>query len=162
MFFKDGILFPLCSWLLFLGLYLLLAGKGNASELAAGAFAATVTLLLTAMLRERFKRPLRIKPRWLWLLWRVPVAMLTETWQLLVALCRELAGCHVEGEMIEYPFTGPDDRHESARRAVMTFGVCITPNSYLVYVDRQHKRVLIRQLVGKELSKIDRLFVELP
>lgn len=162
MLFKGGIPFALGSWLLFLGLYLLFAGKGNTSELAAGAFAATVTLILTGMLGERFKRPLRIKPRWLWLLWRVPVAMLTESWQLLVALCRELSGKRMEGEMIEHPFPGPDDRHESARRAVMTFGVCITPNSYLVYLDREHKRVLIRQLVGKGLSKIDRLFVELP
>lgn len=162
MFRRESIIFALCAWLLFLGFYLLMAGKTDGSELAAGAFAATVTLFLVSMLRERFKKPLRIKPRWLWLLWRVPVAMLTETWQLLAALCRALAGKHVEGELIEYPFHGPDDRHESARRAVMTFGVCITPNSYLVYVDREQKRVLIRQLVGKELSKIDRLFVELP
>ncbi len=162
MIFKYGISFALCSWLIFLGLYLLMAGKANASELAAGAFAATIVLALTGMLGERFKRTLLIKPSWLWLLWRVPVSMLTESWQLLVALCRELSGRHVEGEMIEHPFPGPDDRHESARRAVMTFGVCITPNSYLVYLDREQKRVLIRQLVGKELSKIDRLFVELP
>ena len=158
---KNSILLGMLAWLLFLALYLLLAGKASPEEGAAGAMAATITLLLARKLRKRFKRPLLLQPAWLLLLWRIPVAMLSESWLLAVALLRQLRGIETEGRLIEHPFTAPQDRHDSARRAFMTCGVCITPNSYLVYVDREKKRVLVRQLVGERISKIDRLFVEL-
>jgi hypothetical protein len=80
----------------------------------------------------------------------------------LTALLRQLRGVETEGHLIEHPFSCPEDGHDLARIAFMTFGVCITPNSYLVYDDRKNGRVLIRQLVGKDLSTVDRLFVELP
>lgn len=154
--------FAAVTWLLFLGLYLLFCGKVDRAELAAGAAAATVALLLAGLLRDKFKRPLLAKLSWFRLLWRIPVAMLSESWLLLKALVWRLLGRECEGVFIYHDFTAEEDEHDDARRAFMTFGVCITPNSYLVYYDREKKRVLIRQLAGKELSEIDRLFVELP
>lgn len=158
---KSTFLWGSASWVLFVLLYLLLVGKAEADEAAAGAFAASFALFLVHRLRARFKRALLVKPQWLVLLRSIPFATLSESWFLCTALLRRLRGNPVEGRMMEHPFTAPQDRHDSARRAFMTFGVCITPNSYLVYLDREKKRVLIRQLVGEELSKIDRLFVEI-
>jgi multisubunit Na+/H+ antiporter MnhE subunit len=158
----NSVSFSVISWILFLGIYLLLSGKADVSETVAGAAAATVAILLVALLREKFKLTLMMKPIWFLLLWRIPPAMISESWLLLKALVQRLRGEEPDALLIEYPFPGPDDEHHTARLAFMTFGVCITPNSYLVYYDRKNKRVLVRQLVGKELSTVDRRFVELP
>lgn len=154
--------FRIAAWLTFLGLYLLLVGKTDLSEVAAGAASATVALFLVRLLRDKFKRPLLVKASWLLLLWRIPIAMITESFQLLAALATQLFRRQPDGVFLEHEFSAAEDRHESARRAYMTFGVCITPNSYLVFYDRQTRRAVIRQLVGRKLSTVDRLFVELP
>lgn len=154
--------FTAIAWLLFFGLYLLFTGDVSVAEVAAGIATATFAAFLVRLLREKFKRPLLAKPQWFRLLWRIPLATLSESWLLLKALVNELLGREQDGIFIHHDFPAQEDRHDSARRAYMTFGVCVTPNSYLVYYDREKKRVLIRQLVGKELSSIDRLFVELP
>lgn len=158
---KKAVAVGAVTWLLFLGLYLLFCGKADPSEVAAGGAAAAIALLLVRTLRDSFRSPLRIKAVWLLLLWRIPIAMFAESWLLLVALVRQLTGGRVEGTMVNHPFPFEEDRHEAARRAWMTLGVCITPNSYLVYLDREKKTVLIRQLVGRKLSTVDRVFVEL-
>lgn len=154
--------FGVMSWLVFVGLYLLMAGKADVSEITAGAAAASMALYLAGLLRRKFKRPLFMKPGWIVLLWRIPTAMVTESFQLLFALLARLSGREVDGRFIEHEHPAPADEHDSSRRAFMTFGVCITPNSYLVYYDREMRRVLIRQLVGEKLSRVDQLFVELP
>lgn len=159
---KKSVLLHLITWLSFLGLYLLFCAKADPAEATAGALAAALTLWLVNMLRDSFRSPLRLKPRWLLLMWRIPWAMLSESWLLLLAVMARLRGKTVDGISIEHSYDFPEDRHESARRAWTTFGVCITPNSYLVFVDRKEKKVLIRQLVGEKLSEVDRLFVELP
>ena len=159
---KKAVATAAVSWLLFLGLYMLFCAKADPAEAVTGGAAALLALWLVGMLRDSFRSPLRLKPSWLLLLWRIPFAMFSESWLLLVALLRRLGGAEEEGVLIEHSFDFPDDAHESARRAWMTFGVCITPNSYLVFLDQKKKKILIRQLVGKELSTIDRLFVELP
>ncbi|GFO63771.1 hypothetical protein M1B72_08295 [Geomonas paludis] len=159
---KKAITIAVVTWFLFLGLYLLFCAKADPAEAVTGGAAALLALWLVGMLRDSFRSPLRLKPSWLLLLWRIPFAMFSESWLLLVALLHRIAGREEDGVMIEHRFDFPADEHESARRAWMTFGVCITPNSYLVFLDKKKKRVLIRQLVGKELSTIDRLFVELP
>ncbi|WP_224981839.1 hypothetical protein [Geomonas agri] len=159
---KKAIATAVVTWLLFLGLYMLFCAKADLAEAVTGGAAALLALWLVGLLRDSFRSPLRLKPSWLLLLWRIPLAMFSESWQLLVALVRTLGGGEEDGVMIEHSFDFPEDAHESARRAWMTFGVCITPNSYLVFVDKDQKKVLIRQLVGKDLSTIDRLFVELP
>jgi hypothetical protein len=155
-------IFSAVTWLLFLGLYLLMSAAVNLSEVMAGAAAASFSLFMVRLLGEKFKKPLLMRPVWFLLLWRIPVAMFSESWLLLKALFARLAGREVEGVFIQHDFPGEEDGHDAARRAYMTFGVCVTPNSYLVYQDRDKKRVLIRQLVGKELSEVDRVFVELP
>ena len=155
-------IFRTIAWFIFVALYLLFVGKTDWTEAAAGAAAAALTLYMLRLLHDKFKRPLLMEPRWFLILWRVPIAMITESWQLLVALVQQLRGIPVDGVFIEKEYPEKEDEHDAARRAYMTFGVCITPNSYLVHQDREKKQVLIRQLVGKDLSTVDRVFVETP
>lgn len=151
------------GWCLYLCLYLLFAGSIEPAEITAGLITATVTLLLVARLKSRFRRTTSIKPLWLVYLLRIPFSMLQESWLLLTALGKRVAGKEATGIFIEHHCPGCDyDRHDAARRAFLTFGVCVTPNSYLVWWDRASGKVLLRQLVGKEISPVDRVFVELP
>ncbi|UFS72130.1 hypothetical protein LPW11_08045 [Geomonas sp. RF6] len=150
------------SWVCFSGCYLLLAGSKSPEEIVAAAAASSFLIFLVLHLKHPFKTPLRLKPSWLLLLLRIPWAMLEESWLLLFPLLRRLRGEEVEGVLLEHPFPPPRDYHDAARRAFMTFGVCVTPNSYLLLEDRERDTALVRQLVGKEISKVDRLFLELP
>lgn len=153
----------LIAWCSYFSLYLLFSGSLDGQELVAGAITASIVLSLVHRLRSTFTRTLAIRPVWLIFLWRIPWAMMEESWLLLRAVVRRLAGKEQEGLFLEYHCPGCEyDRHDAARRAFMTFGVCITPNSYLVHYDAEAEKVLLRQLVGKELSRVDRLFVELP
>ncbi|MBJ6726106.1 hypothetical protein [Geomesophilobacter sediminis] len=152
----------LLNWCAFLALYLLFAGEFNWSEAGAGAVFALLTTAAVAFLGKKFRDTLWAKPSWMRLLLRIPWAMLQETWLLVVALFRKLAGRAATGIFLQTVYPAPEDEHDSSRRAYMAFGVCITPNSYLVYHDVKSRKVLVRQLVGKELSEIDRKFVELP
>jgi hypothetical protein len=151
------------AWGLYLCLYLLLAGSSELAEVIAGAITATLSLLLVARLKSRFRRTTSIKAVWLIYLFRIPLSMLTESCLLLVALLKRLGDKETTGVFIEHHCPGCEyDRHDAARRAFMTFGICVTPNSYLVSWDRKSGTVLLRQLVGKEISPVDRVFVELP
>lgn len=154
--------YRLLNWCAFLALYLLFAGKFNWSEAGAGALFAFLTTAAVAFLGKHFRDTLWAKPSWMRLLLRIPRAMFQETWLLTLALARKLAGRACTGVFLQTVYPAPEDEHDSSRRAFMAFGVCITPNSYLVYHDVKTRKVLVRQLMGRELSEIDRKFAELP
>lgn len=151
----------LIPWFLLWGLYLLCAGSASPAEVVAGAASAGFVTWLLCLLPKDLARPLRFKARWLVLLLRIPWATLKESWLLTRALLLHVRGLPIDEVQIEHPLASVDERHRDARDAFMTFGVCITPNSYLVCFDAEKGVVVIRQLVGKELARLDRLFVEL-
>lgn len=153
----------LLLWVALISLYLLSAGSAAWSEMCAGILVAGGAVLLCRRLRNSFRRQLQFKPCWLIPLWRIIPALFLETWQLYRALAVRLAGRSVEGRFIEHHFMADThDPYASWRFALMTFGVCITPNSYLVSFDPKRGKVTVRQLVGKEISMTDRKFLELP
>ncbi|MCM0083248.1 hypothetical protein L4X63_16810 [Geomonas sp. Red32] len=78
------------------------------SEAVVGAVAATASLLLVRLLGGRFKRTVLIKPVWLLLLWRIPVAMLSESWLLLKTLILHLAGRRQEGAFMVHRYPVPE------------------------------------------------------
>lgn len=85
-----------------------------------------------------------------------------ETWLLMTALARRLSGRRAEGVLLEYPYLPETESPRSpALRAFMTYGVCVSPNSYLVDIDMRKRVVSIRQLVGQEVSPVDKAFLEL-
>ena len=152
----------LLMWPLFTAVYLLITGGFEKEEIVAGAVAGLGAAFLSLGLGVQFDRTVLLKPRWLILLLRIPWAMLAETWLLMTALLRKLGGEDVRGKFITVPCAaGRNDLHGAALEAYMTFGICITPNSYLVYYDQKTGQALIRQLAGKKLSRLDRIFAEL-
>jgi multisubunit Na+/H+ antiporter MnhE subunit len=150
-------------WGLFLGLYLLLVDTLQASELVAGAIlGAGVTLLFQKVEALGFDH-YHPRLRWLIPLWRVPGAVVWETWLLLTVVVRRgRGGKRVTGLFLIFPFSAeaPGDPDANARRAIMAFGFTVTPNSYVVKMDFERKNIILRQLAGRKLSDLDRRFLE--
>lgn len=148
------------TWAVLFAVYLLLVGSASASEVVIGAALAAGVAPLLLWSRSVGMLSLQLRWRYLAPLWSVPGAILWETGQDLYALARRLAGQDVHGIVLRLPFAFTGDDPESAtRRVIAIFGVTITPNSYVVRVDVEKKEILIRQLVGQELSKGDSAFL---
>ncbi len=156
----KSILDLLATWATLFGVYLLLVGNASLSELAVGAFLGLAVTALLLWSKSAGMLPLRLRWWFIAPMRYVPGAILWETGQDLYALIRRLAGQDVQGMTLRVPFAHTGKDAESAtRRAIAIFGVTITPNSYVVCVDEEQGEILIRQLVGQELSKSDSEFL---
>ncbi len=156
----KSILDLLATWATLFGVYLLLVGNASLSELAVGAFLGLAVTALLLWSKSAGMLPLRLRWWFIAPMRYVPGAILWETGQDLYALARRLAGQDVQGMTLRVPFAHTGKDAESAtRRAIAIFGVTITPNSYVVRVDEEQGEILIRQLVGQELSKSDSEFL---
>jgi hypothetical protein len=157
----KSMLSVLVSWAVLWGVYLLLVGNASVSELIVGALLAAGVTALFLWSKYLIAFPVRLQWRFLTPTWRLPGATLWETVLIFIALFRRLAGQDVQGALLRVPFwrTGPEP--ESATwRTIAVFGVCVSPNSYVVRVDLDEKVIIVRQLVGRELSKNDSKFLE--
>jgi multisubunit Na+/H+ antiporter MnhE subunit len=152
----KSILDLLATWATLFGVYLLLVGNASLSELIVGAVLGLTVTVLLLWSKSVGMLPLRLRWWFIAPMRYVPGAILWETGQGLYALVRRLAGQDVQGVTLRVPFAHTGNDTESAtRRAIAIFGVTITPNSYVVRVDEKQGEILIRQLVGQELSKCD-------
>lgn len=136
-------------WLAFLLLYLLLAGNFDWQEGVAGlGLAGVATVAMTATRRAA---SLYFQPRLGWLrhFRRLPRQVLVDCAIVATALARALfRRAKVEGVFRTIPFDpGGDDAESAARRALVTAGVCLAPNTYVVAIDAERGEMLLHQLV---------------
>ena len=135
-------------WLVFLPLYLLLAGGLDWQELVAGVVLSGVAALAVTATRRAGR--LHFQPRWRWFYHfrRLPGRVLTDCGIVAAALARALRREKIEGSFRSIPFDpGGDDAESAARRALVMAGACLAPNTYVVAVDRQRGHLLVHQLV---------------
>jgi multisubunit Na+/H+ antiporter MnhE subunit len=131
-------------------LWVLLTSTFRGSELVAGAIAAAVTAAAVAAVRGRERFGFRPRLRWVRRGLFVPMGIVVETWQLTVALVRHATGRRrVRGAFVAIPFEhGPDDDPEAAaRRALVTLGLSMTPNTVVVGIDADRDEILAHQLL---------------
>ncbi len=152
-----------CVGCVFWALYLPLAWKLNPAEWIAGAIVGSASA--AALFLARSAGAFRFRPsREFWGPTRFwPEAVVKETGLLLGALVGALrAPGSVPGHMIEvpYPGTGSDDA-SCARRAFIAFGITLTPNSYVVEIDRERGVLFLHQLVGRKVARSDQAFLDL-
>lgn len=123
-------------WALLLGLWLALANKATASEFTAGAIAAAIgAVAAVSVRREAVPPPLRRIAR--------PVAAVPrDLWRLGRALAPALRGHPPAGTLETAPLAG--------REALASALGSIAPNSIVVAVDEEHRRVLVHRLVPEE------------
>ncbi|MGH7170000.1 MAG: Na+/H+ antiporter subunit E [Gemmataceae bacterium] len=136
-------------WLAFLPLYLLLAASLDGQELVAGVVLSGVAAL--AVTATRRAGQLHFQPRWRWLYHfrRLPGKVLVDCGVVGAALARALLRREqIEGTFRTIPFDlGGEDAESAARRALVTAGACLTPNTYVVAIDAERGQLLVHQLV---------------
>jgi multisubunit Na+/H+ antiporter MnhE subunit len=142
--------FGLAWWAVLLAAWLLLVETVALPELLVGAAAAALAASVAETVRELGY--VRFAPRLGWLRHapRVGAQVLVDCGILFAALARRLVqGRDVHGVMLRIPVRyGGDGARDAARRALLNFGVSITPNSYVVDLDGETSTVLIHQLVA--------------
>ena len=136
-------------WAILFGLYLLFAAKLAAAEALVGGVAAALAATGTMATARAADLHFRPRIRWLRLIVRIPGRVLADCGIVGLALWRRIVQRqNVDGTFRIVPFDpGSDDAVSVARRALVTGGVSLAPNTYVVAVDRQRSVLLVHQLV---------------
>lgn len=125
--------------------------------LAVAALAATLALAMWRYSLVRFRPRLR----WVGLLKGVPIGVLRDSGVLGVVLWRRLVQRErSRGAFRVVPFSGVGDDAESATwRAFAIVATSITPNTYVIGVDRERKVALVHQLMPERAEQLRRRVV---
>ncbi len=147
---RARVRFGLAWWAVLMATWLLLVETFAVPELLVGAVAAGLAASVAETVRELGY--VRFAPRVIWLRHapRVAGQILVDCGILFAALARQLLRRRdVRGVLVRIPVRyGDDSARDAARRALLNFGVSITPNSYVVDLDPETSTVLIHQLVA--------------
>lgn len=143
----------LVPWALFAGFYLALAGTWGPLELTAAVMAGGLAAGLGAWVRARSDLAFHSHPRWWTLLGRI----IRHTARDCVVVGRAVGSNlvrrrHPAGEFRTIEFAGHRREGETepeaaARRALVTIGVSLAPNSYVAVVDAEADRLVVHHLV---------------
>lgn len=134
---------------LFWGCYMGLVGKPSVSEAVAGALVTLAALAMLVYLEAASGRPFHFKAAW-WLdLGRLPGRIVSDAVKVSAALITHMLGLGpLDGRFMAIPFPDrPDDEAMEARLALMTLGTSVSPNAFVLDVDRDRRLVLVHELV---------------
>ena len=138
------------SWLVFLGLYLLLAGQVSVTEIVGGVPAATFAACFTVWLHRASERRFSLGAPW----WRVvgrPLAALVPDagsvgLALLRAVRRRPSG--PLGVLARQPFRqGGQAPADATRRGLVTLGSSLAPNGFVAAIPEGQGILLLHRLV---------------
>ena len=144
------------------GLWLLFVDTLAAEELVLGAIAAALAATAADVVRAQDLVRFRMRARWLRGLTALPGQVVTDSWLLAVALFRQLLRPgSVRGlfRVLPFPVEG-DDTAAAARRALVTGVVSVTPNTYVVGVERGEGFMLVHQLVRRPGGEVPSSMLE--
>jgi multisubunit Na+/H+ antiporter MnhE subunit len=136
-------------WLCFLPLYLLFAGSVDWQEVVAGVVLAGIAALAVTVTCRAGSLHFQPHLRWLRYFRHLPGRLLADSVLVAAVLARALFRRErIEGAFRTIPFDpGGEDAESAARRALVTAGACLTPNTYVVAVDTERGQLLLHQLV---------------
>ena len=137
------------AWALLAGIYLVLVGQASTTEVVAALLTGLVAALLSVAVRRTGERQFRFRGvPWLLLLGRPALVLASDTARVGVTHARAvLRGPEVGGATVRQPFArGGENAQDAARRGLVTLGVSLTPNSYV-----------LRTLDGREEMRLHRL-----
>ena len=148
----DQVIFWVVSWVVLVGLYLLLVVDSiDMAELVTGAAGAAVGATAATIVRSQRLFSFSPRLRWVLGLWRLPLQAVLDTGLLVAVLWRRLVLRRpVSGSFHAVPFrAGGGDPEAAARRAIAGGAGSFAPNTYVLDVDREHELILVHQLVSK-------------
>ena len=146
---RGSLAFAGTTWVLFAGIYLLLAGKITITEILAGAGATTVALAFAVLRRGAARRRLRLRVPWLQVIGAPLVSLFPDAGRvalvLLRAVLRRPAGA--AGSAVRQPFApGTADPEDAGRRALVTLGISLAPNGYVLDLPNDGCCLLLHRL----------------
>jgi multisubunit Na+/H+ antiporter MnhE subunit len=137
----------LASWVVLLGLWLLLVTV-SVAELIAGMVAAAIAATAFEVVRAQGLVRFDPDPRWFLRMWKIPRSVVRDCWILTAALFHHLTGKPVNSGFRAIPFrSGGDDDRSSARRALVVPALSVSPNTYVIGIDEGSDLMLVHQLV---------------
>jgi multisubunit Na+/H+ antiporter MnhE subunit len=136
-----------------MALWLLLTGTFDPQETLAGI--ASAALAATAAVIVEAQDVIHLRPRAAWLLGatrRLPRRVVVDNWTVLTLLVRCIVTRQeFEGAFRAVPFDpGGDDDRSATRRALITLAITVSPNTYVVGIDRDAKLILCHQLIPSD------------
>jgi multisubunit Na+/H+ antiporter MnhE subunit len=122
------------------------------SEAILGLFASAIGATAAEAVRELGLTGFRMRARWLLKLKLLPWRTLRETWLVFRALAGQTTRrAPVRGRFRVVPVTLPEDPDEqAAKRALLTVGEGLSPNTYVLAIDNREGLMLIHELVAEE------------
>jgi len=136
-------------WVLSMLLWLLFTSTVNASEAIAGFGSSAVAATAAEIVRANRRFLFAPRLRWIAPAWRIPIQIARDTWIVFRVLANHVTGRkRVRGTWQAVPFEHGGERsgRSSARRALATIGVTMSPNSYVVGIDPERDELMFHQL----------------
>lgn len=143
----------LFTWLALAGLYLLVAGVKDETEIPAAIIAGLLLAALLAVLRMSWKGAFQIPLRELpGLLGPIPFKVLKDTGLIAAELGKSLSrGSRPEGFIVRIPFRSPGDNAAETRIALITAVSTLPPNTIVIGYEEGH--LIVHQLAGPPLKR---------
>lgn len=151
--------YTLSWWIVLFGLWFLLVDSLAHPEVAAGPFAALLAAGVALGVWRAGDEHHRFRWRWLREMRRVPGGVLRDTAVVMTVLWRRVAtGERPRSAFRIVPFPGGmgDDAESESWRAFCTFATSLTPNTFVVGIDRDRKQILVHQLAPEPAIRLRR------
>jgi fatty acid desaturase len=150
----QRIAFWLGWWALCFALWVLLVFKTEPAELVAGALAAAFAATGAELVRSRGYAPFAPELAWSRELLRLPREVVMDTWRMGLLLVRHFVrGDPIKGcfRIVHFSEGSDDDPRAEARRTVVEWLGCVSPNTYVIGIDERHHVAVVHQLIRAEL-----------
>jgi hypothetical protein len=150
----ERIAFWLGWWAVSFALWVLLVFKTEPAEFVAGAVAAAFAATGAELVRSRGYTPFAPDLQWSRGLLRLPREVVMDSWRMAMLLVRHFArGDTIQGcfRVVHFSPGSRDDPRAQARRAVVEWLGCVSPNTYVIGIDERHHVALVHQLIRDEL-----------
>jgi multisubunit Na+/H+ antiporter MnhE subunit len=146
----------LAWWAVLAALWLLFVDTLRGDEAVVGAGAAALGATVATAVHSRGYIRFSPRPAWLREVPYLIVAVVVDCGILGRALWRRVVrGQRTRGATFRVPFHhGGDSGRDGARRALVNFGVSLTPNSYVVDIDPEGDSLLVHRLVDMPVDRI--------
>jgi hypothetical protein len=139
------------GWAILLGFWILLVGTNAGLELLCGALAALIGGVAALTVRTSGLLNVKVDPRLLLALPKLPLQVVVEFWWILAALGRRR---RPHGGYVATPFeAGGDDAEGRGRRGVTGLADSISPNAVFVDAEARGDAALRHVLDPKHVSK---------
>ena len=147
----GGALFAITVWIALTCFYLLFAGQASMSEMIAGVPSGAMATCFAVLLRQARSRPLRLQAPWPRVVGRPLVSLFPDAvWVrkvLLSVLWRRPGGAI--GMVSHQPCRhGGNDAANAGRRGLVTLGLSLAPNGYVLSIPDHQDVLLMHRLVA--------------